>query len=114
MIILDDKSTDNSLEVIDKYKDNPHVTQVVVNEENSSSPFKQWHKGFEIAKGELIWIAESDDSCDKELLEVLVSEILKSRSAVIAFCQSRRMDANGKVYNVLQPRSFPPFNKGVH
>lgn len=48
VIIVDDKSTDNSLEVIDKYKDNPHVTQVVVNEENSSSPFK--HSGIKVLK----------------------------------------------------------------
>lgn len=51
LIILDDKSTDNSLEVINKYKNDPHVSEIVVNEENSGSTFKQWHKGFELAKG---------------------------------------------------------------
>ena len=34
VIILDDKSTDNSLEVINKYKDNPHIAKIVVNEKN--------------------------------------------------------------------------------
>lgn len=63
LIILDDKSTDNGLEVINKYKDDSHISHIVVNEENSGSPFKQWHKGFELAKGDWIWLAESDDSC---------------------------------------------------
>lgn len=94
VIILDDKSTDNSVEIINRYKDNPHVSHVVVNEENSGSTFKQWHKGFELAKGELIWIAESDDSCDKRLLETLVKGCVEN-DAVLAFCRSCKYDAQG-------------------
>ncbi len=37
LIILDDNSTDNSLEVINRYKDDSHVSHIVVNEENSGS-----------------------------------------------------------------------------
>ena len=94
LIILDDKSTDNSMEVINKYKDDPHVSEIVVNEENSGSTFKQWHKGFELAKGDIVWIAESDDSCDTKLLEVLVQGYLDS-NAVLAFCKSCKYDDDG-------------------
>lgn len=94
VIILDDKSTDNSVEVINKYKDNPRVSCIVVNEENSGSTFKQWHKGFELAKGEIIWIAESDDSCDKSLLETLVRGYIEN-DAVLAFCRSCKYDVKG-------------------
>lgn len=94
VIILDDKSTDNSVEVINKYKDNPHVSHVVVNEENSGSTFKQWHKGFELAKGELIWIAESDDSCDSGLLETLIRGFIDN-DAVLAFCRSCEYSIDG-------------------
>ena len=94
VIILDDKSTDNSVEVINKYKDNPHVSHVVVNEENSGSTFRQWHKGFELAKGEIVWIAESDDSCDKSLLETLVCGYV-DHDAVLAFCRSCKYDVKG-------------------
>ena len=94
LILLDDKSTDNSVEIINKYKDNPHVLHVVVNEENSGSTFKQWHKGFELAKGEIIWIAESDDSCDKSLLETLVRGYVDN-NAVMAFCRSYIYDIYG-------------------
>ena len=97
VIILDDKSTDNSLEVINKYKDNPHVAKIAVNEQNSGSTFKQWQKGFDLAEGELIWIAESDDSCEITLLEKLVKEH-KEKKNVVTFCKSQRMDENGLKY----------------
>ena len=66
LIIMDDMSTDNSVDVINKYKDHEHVSQIIINEKNSGSPFKQWNKGFAKAKGELIWIAESDDACEHD------------------------------------------------
>lgn len=95
VIILDDKSTDNSVEVINKYKENPHVSQVVINEENSGSPFKQWHKGFELAKGDWIWLAESDDSCELTFLERIMKYII-SNDVVLAYCKSQRYDENGR------------------
>ncbi len=98
VIILDDKSIDNSVEIINKYKDNPHLSHIVVNEENSGSTFKQWHKGFELAKGDIIWIAESDDSCDSSLLEILVRGYVDN-NAVLAFCRSCKYDVNGNKNN---------------
>lgn len=97
IIILDDVSTDNSKEIIMLYENNPHVSHIVFNEENSGSPFKQWKKGMELAKGELIWIAESDDSCEVTLLEKLVKEHLNNGN-VVTFCKSQRMDENGFKY----------------
>lgn len=100
VIILDDKSTDNSLEVINKYKDNPHISYIVVNEENCGSPFKQWHKGFELARGDLIWIAESDDKCEKELLETLIDFFERESKCVLAYTNSILFkDADGTFLN---------------
>lgn len=90
LIILDDCSSDDgaSREVIERYRDNPHISHIVYNEVNSGSPFKQWHKGFELAVGKYIWIAESDDKCDKRLLETLV-DACQNNDAVLAFCKSQ-------------------------
>ena len=70
VIILDDKSTDNSKEVIANYRGHSKISHIVYNEENSGSTFKQWQKGFSLAKGDYIWIAESDDvaACHKTLI----------------------------------------------
>ncbi len=64
VIILDDNSSDNSKDVIESYRGEPHVSHIVYNEENSGSTFKQWRKGFDLARGEFIWIAEADDFAD--------------------------------------------------
>ena len=87
VIILDDKSMDDSLLIINRYKDNPHLSQIVVNETNSGSVFKQWDKGINLAKGELIWIAESDDYCELTLLEELVKAYTAKDDVVVAFPQ---------------------------
>lgn len=94
IIILDDVSSDNSREVIEKYRDNPHVSHIVFNEKNSGSTFKQWHKGFSLAKGNLIWIAESDDACEPTLLEKLVHEFDIDKNCVLAFSRSIYADEN--------------------
>ena len=98
VIILDDCSTDNSLEVINRYKDNPHLSQIVVNETNSGSPFKQWNKGINLAKGELIWIAESDDYCELNMLEELVGAYLAKPNVVVAFSSYIMFDDEGGKY----------------
>ena len=85
IIILDDKSTDNSLEIINKYREYSRISHIVINPENSGSPFKQWDKGIALAKGELIWIAESDDYNDLNFLEKIIDEWGKYRNVVIAY-----------------------------
>lgn len=99
VIILDDNSTDSSLEVINRYKDNPHLSQVVVNKQNSGSPFKQWEKGIALAKGELIWIAESDDYCELNMLEELVKAYYMRKNTVLAYNPTQLRGDDGVIWN---------------
>ena len=103
VIILDDKSTDNSVEVIEKYRNNPQITHIIYNEKNSGSTFKQWSKGFSLAKGDYIWIAESDDSCEYTLLENLVKKI--DENIVVAYARSLQIDEN----NIKRPYFLQKF-----
>ena len=96
VIILDDHSTDNSLEVINRYKDNPHIKQIVVNETNSGSTFKQWDKGIHLATGDIIWIAESDDYCELNLLDELVRIYTSKPDMAYVYTTSIMVDENGK------------------
>ncbi len=50
---------------------------------NSGSPFKQWKKGLELAKGELIWIAESDDYADANFLQTAINSLSNCQSAIL-------------------------------
>jgi glycosyltransferase involved in cell wall biosynthesis len=74
VIILDDCSTDASLQVLEPYRNHPKVPHFIINKTNTGSPFKQWQKGFKLAIGNYIWIAESDDYCDVNFLE---SQLIK-------------------------------------
>ncbi len=73
LLIFDDASTDESVDVIKKYED--RVDKLVVNRKNSGSPFHQWKKGLAQATGDWIWIAESDDYCELDFLETLLSKV---------------------------------------
>jgi len=98
IIILDDNSTDNSQEVIEQFRQHPKVSHVVINAKNSGTTFKQWKKGIELAKGEWIWIAESDDWCEPTLLEELIKPAIQNPELVIAFCQSLLFSPEGKIF----------------
>lgn len=68
LILLDDCSTDGSTDILLSYRNNPHISHIAINTSNTNSPFKQWEKGLKLAKGEFIWIAESDDYADPNFL----------------------------------------------
>lgn len=96
VIVLDDASTDESKAVIERYRHHPAVSRVVYNETNSGSAFKQWRKGLQEAKGEWIWIAESDDYSAPQLLDVLVKGAKADERVVLSYCQSNEVDESGK------------------
>ncbi len=95
VIILDDHSTDTSLEIIKEYAGQPKVSQIVSNDVNSSSPFMQWQRGLSLAKGEIIWIAESDDYCEPTMLERLVNVYVRNH-CVLAFARSQVVNFRGE------------------
>lgn len=105
VIILDDASPDDgaSKAVIEKYRNNPYVCHIVYNEHNSGSTFKQWYKGLQLAKGEFCWIAESDDYCELDFLEKLLSSISNYPNVVFSTCSTQGVDERG---NYLQRSPF--------
>lgn len=100
VIILDDCSTDESHEILERYRANPHVSQIVYNETNSGSVFKQWQKGLSLAKGELLWIAESDDCCEPNFLESLVACFTANSCLALAFCRSVLFNEEGEKWTM--------------
>lgn len=95
LIILDDCSTDNSVQVIEeKIKTITDIpVQFVKNEKNSGCVFKQWKKGFDLAKGDYIWIAEADDSAENNFVEEVIKGF-EDKNVVLSYCESARIDEN--------------------
>lgn len=92
ILLLDDCSTDSSLNILSEYAENPKVSHCVFNETNSGNTFIQWNKGIALAKGDFIWIAESDDFCELNFLDELIQPLLHDDKIVLSYCQSKRVD----------------------
>lgn len=97
IILLDDCSTDNSREIIEQYRTNPKITHIVYNEKNSGNTFRQWKKGFDLAIGDYIWIAESDDFATPNFLETIMHYFFNSPSIVLAYTNSKLVDCSNKI-----------------
>lgn len=97
LILLDDASTDNSIDILQKYKNDKHVSHVVVNERNTGSPFQQWMKGILLAEGEWVWIAEADDVSEPTFLEDCLRAVHSYQDVSICMVGSDYIDGNGKV-----------------
>ncbi|TXB63803.1 glycosyltransferase family 2 protein [Phaeodactylibacter luteus] len=96
LLILDDASTDNSLDVIEAYRAKDSRIRVYPNRINSGSVFQQWRKGIELARSELIWIAEADDWSEHTFIEELLP-FFEMPETVISFCQSNKTNETGVV-----------------
>ena len=97
IIILDDASTDDSRELIERFAKSSKIpVRVVFNERNSGSVFRQWEKGVALASSPLIWICESDDHCESTFLSVLAPYFC-DQSIMMAFGRIEFADANGRV-----------------
>lgn len=110
VILMDDCSTDNSLEILKVYAKNKKVSHFVSNESNSGSPFKQWEKGITLAKGEFIWIAESDDFSELNFLEKIILFYKANPKMGIAYCQTLDVDDVGKqiLHRIEYTKQFTP------
>ena len=60
--------------------------------------FKQWNKGISASKGDLIWIAESDDYCELDFLEKMTA-LFQYDSVMLAFARSVFMQEGQKIWS---------------
>jgi len=94
VIILDDASTDESCEIIRTYGGNVKVKSIIQNDKNTGSPFLQWQRGLQMAVGDWVWIAESDDYADRRFLELLLAAVDEKPSVGLAYCDSKIVVGN--------------------
>lgn len=109
VILLDDCSTDSSQSILLEYSNHPQVSHCVFNEKNSGNTFIQWNKGISLAKGEYIWIAESDDFCESNFIENIIQPLLDNDAVSLSFCQSHRVNDTDKIIGnwISQTNEFP-------
>lgn len=94
IIILDDCSTDNSRNIIEKFRKHEKVSAIIYNERNSGSPFLQWKNGVSHAQGTWIWIAESDDYAHPSFLERMLAAATAHPNTGLAYCDSAIVESD--------------------
>ncbi|RWM17992.1 MAG: glycosyltransferase [Mesorhizobium sp.] len=88
VILLDDCSSDESATILQEFAARyPENTRCEFNTVNSGGVFNQWKKGLELATGDLVWIAETDDYCSEDFLEKLIPSF-QNLGVMLAFART--------------------------
>lgn len=96
VILMDDASSDDSRAILsDHAARHPDRTTLLFNDANSGGAFFQWEKGIRAARGDLVWIAESDDWADPDFLSRLVP-FFRNEAVMLAYGRTLFMDAAGE------------------
>lgn len=97
IIFLDDASTDDSLEVAELLlKDCGINYRIIPNTENSGSVFAQWKKGADLARGDIVWIAEADDWASARFTKV-AAPAFDDPDVVISYTQSNQVSETSEI-----------------
>jgi hypothetical protein len=96
ILLLDDCSSDVSPSILRDFCRREPRARLFANSRNSGSTFHQWKKGFAEARGEFVWIAESDDSAEPELLRSLLALHGQSGNTILCYAQSLMVDLCGR------------------
>ncbi len=95
IIIIDDCSTDSSRTIINDLTGVCKIRKIF-NEKNLG-PFCSHNLAAQIAEGEYIFFAESDDYCGPNLVKILMDGILHNDKVSVAFCRSKLINEAGTV-----------------
>ncbi|MDE8347403.1 MAG: glycoside hydrolase family 99-like domain-containing protein, partial [Acidocella sp.] len=97
ILLLDDASTDASLEVAAATAAQAgREIKILANEKNSGSVFAQWRRAAAEARGDYIWLCEADDAAHPSLLAALVEAMERTQTPLLAFADSRAVNAEGQ------------------
>lgn len=102
-IIIDGGSTDNSIDIIEKYKN--HLSYWV--SEKDEGQTHAINKGFNKATGEILNWLNSDDILIEKALHIIAAEASKNPSADFFYGDFKVIDSSGKE---VFTRKSPPYN----
>ncbi|MBR2659669.1 glycosyltransferase [Candidatus Saccharibacteria bacterium] len=120
LIILDDASTDNSVEIIrqkiaEVKKLHPNlVIKTIFNKSNSNNVFSQWQKGIALATSDYIWIAEADDVASKHFLEFVMRPASSHKDLVLSYSNSKYITEHNKLSKKDSLRKMKDFFRKRH
>lgn len=106
IIVIDDGSTDQSLEVINRtVQGNPNVK--VIHQENQGLSATR-NKGLENATGDYIAFLDGDDYLGESYIERLIA-VAEHNNSDLAICGYQKVDAQGVLLSKTVPGQYIPF-----
>lgn len=99
LIIVNDGSTDGTLEKIKNYNDN----RIKIYSQKNQGAGQARNKGLKEATGDFICFVDSDDTINKNFLEIM-SKLLKEKQAQIVACSYSRN--THKIYELKKQEAF--------
>ena len=95
IIIIDDCSTDNSLQILEKYE---HLENIkLIKRKKNGGWVEVSNQGVSLSIGEFIIFANCDDYCEFNMIEKLVNGLFSNPNVGISYCRSLLIDENDKV-----------------
>jgi hypothetical protein len=115
-LVLDDASADETVELAGIAAGAAkRMISVHVNETNGGSVQAQWLRAAKAAESAFIWLAEGDDGAAPECLASLVAAMEADPAIVMGFCESRAIDAGGKILSTeYRAEISPPLPAGIY
>lgn len=98
IIAIDDKSTDSSLDILNKYKEKYDFVRVIASEKNMGVSATR-NIGIRSAKGEYIYFLDSDDYIDKNAMEICYKKAKEYDLDIITFDANMFRDKEYIGYN---------------
>lgn len=96
-IVMDGGSTDNTIEILDKYKEK--VKYISKKDKGQADAI---NKGFKMAKGEIIGWINSDDILDCKCVELVVKEFLSDDSVGLVYGNYININKDGSAINTVK------------
>ena len=93
IIVLDDCSTDNSRDEIEKFRSDNRI-RIIYNDENLGW-IRNSNLGLRMSKGEYVLFGNCDDVASRDLIENLVRPLNEDKSVGVCFCESELIDYFG-------------------
>lgn len=109
LIIVDDGSTDNTAEVIEKYLSDSRVNYI---QKENSGAAESRNVGVANATAEVITFLDSDDEAEPHWLQTMAERMEQDRADLVC-CGLSRLDADGKIIEVKMPKKQSALFNGI-
>ena len=108
MILVDDGSTDNSVEIIKEYQKQDSRIRLI--KENHNGVGNARNVGLVHAQGKYVQFLDSDDFFENNMLEEMYNTSEKNETDIV-YCSAKKVDINGNDLNINS--SYWPINKNI-